>query len=68
MLRRISGKGQGLDMSENVQFTRLLIGGAALLLSIKVFKNPTLRTLGLLTAGVNILFYAKEFEEKGSGF
>ena len=55
-------------MSENVQFTRLLVGGAALLLSLKVFKNPTLRTLGLLTAGVNILFYAKEFEEKGSGF
>ena len=55
-------------MSENVQFTRLLIGGAALLLSLKIFKNPTLRTLGLLAGGANILFYVKDFEEKGSGF
>lgn len=55
-------------MTENVQFTRLLIGGAAILLSLKVFKDPTLRTLGLISAGVNIMFYVKDFEEKGSGF
>jgi len=55
-------------MNKDIQFTRLLIGGAALLLSLRVFKNPTLRTLGLLSAGANILFYVKDFEEKGAGF
>ena len=55
-------------MNKQIQIGRLLIGGVALFLSLKIFKNKTLKNLALISSGINGARYLFDIDTKGTGF